>query len=72
MDSMALQACLSHLATAEMLLEEAGDLPSLARLSHAIDLLRRSHGLSDRQPAADDFWYGLSGPNAIADPGHAR
>ena len=67
-----LQACLWHLSTAETLLEEAGDLASLARLSLAIDLLRRSRGLPDRQPATDADWHGPSGPNEMADNGQPR
>ena len=48
MDQDRLQACLAHLDTAERLLEEAGELAALARLSLAVDLLRRSHRLPER------------------------
>lgn len=64
MDPKQLQACLAHLTAAETLLEEAGDLASLVRLSLAVDLLRRAHGLPDREPAADIESYGLWGPAA--------
>ena len=40
--------CLAHLEAAEAMLDAAGDLASLARLSLVIDLLRRGHGLPDR------------------------
>ncbi len=48
MDSNALEACINHLTAAERLLEDAVDLPSLARLALVIDMLLRDHGLPDR------------------------
>ncbi len=48
MEDAVLWACLDHLRQAERLLETEKDIASLARLSLAIDMLRRAHGLADR------------------------
>lgn len=48
MEKAKLDACLSHLAAAEGILENAGDAESLAHLSLVIDMLRRANGLPDR------------------------
>lgn len=48
MQTVALEACLDHLAAAERLLEEATDLAGLARLALVIDMLLRDNGLPDR------------------------
>jgi hypothetical protein len=47
-ENFKLDTCLSHLAAAEAILEDAGDAGSLAHLSLVIDMLRRAHGLPDR------------------------
>jgi len=55
MDSDALSHCLAHLDAAEQLLEQGGELASLARLTLVVDLLRRAYHLPDRlaDPALD-------------------
>ncbi len=47
-----LMDCLTHLNSAERLMDAAGDLASLARIALVIDILRREHGLPDRTIAA--------------------
>ena len=59
MDPVSLTTCLGHLLEAEKLLDAAGDLASLARLAFVIDMLRRSHGLPDRDFLEVDI---LGGP----------
>jgi hypothetical protein len=48
MNAQQLAACLHHLEAAEGLMEEAGDLAGLTRLTLVIEMLRRAHGMPDR------------------------